>query len=1425
MNKKSLLLLVPFAVAALTGCTPNKQEKPCSDVGVTFTDSEMTIGIGGTPTKIPFTTDYTGECTGDYNFVSNNPEVATVDGKGNVLGVKEGDAVITVNGGAQTFTVHVKAGVDPSIEEITPARAIELMDAAGEGVVVEPEYIVVGVMAEKSYDSKNDEYYGKFEGSSVKISGAKYSGSETIDNGCTIKVKGYLEKYNGEYKIGYLPANVSPTGEKYTATIVSVSRPAGKDVKSVDGVKSAPTQVAVGEKVAASRVILNVTLEDDSPDTVPATKIELDTSKAAESVVGKAWYNNLGPVTFTTKVVAEAESSIKEAYLAAEALKNDGKTQTEQYTFSGVVVGKRDNKNEKGEVEVFVQDGGYAVDVFNPTNKAEIAVGNKVTVKAKLKNYNGTIETGDIESVKVDGNGSLPTETVIDSKATLEATKVSVLASMEGSIKSIPQYDKSADMKVVVAVASGDDVTLFFKKNFVESFKSVYQSLAVGDHISVNNAVVGDFKGRQVLVVNDTQIVKGQQKQVSTLTVKTQPSKTSYLEGEKFDDTGLVLHVVYSDGEEKDINSGWTISPSGSLLPSDNKVVVSFGGKTVDVGISVEARVLQGIEVKTQPTNTKYYVGEKFDPAGMVVVANYTSGDPVTITDYTFSPNGELALENNKVTISYQGKTADVNITVEARPAPAAVNVEYSFTNLVRDDTNILTGETAKAVFTGAVSLGEDIVSSVTPTKCYNGDKALRVGTSTGAGKLVLSLSNNVKQVVITAHAYVTNKGPELNTITIGSQTETVEKESKEFIYQVSSTNSITIETSKRVLFDKIGFVAEGMKEIESIEIDGTPSKTEYFEGQSFDPSGLRVKLNYTEGDPEFITEGFTFDAANPLAAGEFDIHASYKGKTSTNSVHINVAAKQLVSIAITHGMDKAKYVVGDEWDPTGIVVEGTYNSGEKKTLNATEYTLSFNPTAPELETEEVEITATNGVVTSAAFTQTGITVTPEAEPELESIDVKENPTKMTYNEGESFDPAGLVITANYTLSKPSDDKTYGVDSGIVCEVADPLTATSTTVTIKYTEDGKTVSTTLNISVTPIAEHGTTENDPLNADEAYAISDKLEHQAVTESEYYIEGTVAKINAAYSSDFGNISLDLKTTDGNTFVLYRVSCSQSDADKIVVGTVVKVKAKISRYNSTRETNAAGVFVSINNALTAIKITGSEKIQAGNKSTYTASAVPELASLGTVTWSIESGESYISLPETKTGSSIEVTGVAEGTAVLKATCGDISNIFNIEVTDQAVVDSYEVTFAKDTKTSSYTGESAQTLSNIGWILNGNASLGDYVKLSSGTANTTADRYICTQTAFANEATVFSLLTGAKDDAATVNSITLTIHDSAADAKSGSNSKGSVTADWVANGTITFNKPAGISWAGKFFRVTFNLSNTTKNKGIIVTGAKVVF
>ena len=78
---------------------------------------------------------------------------------------------------------------------------------------------------------------------------------------------------------------------------------------------------------------------------------------------------------------------------------------------------------------------------------------------------------------------------------------------------------------------------------------------------------------------------------------------------------------------------------------------------------------LISFEVYMQPSKTEYYIGESFDPSGMVLKAGYDDGTVknVLYSDCTFDTD-PLGKEDTYVEIEYNGLTVRINVSVTDVP-------------------------------------------------------------------------------------------------------------------------------------------------------------------------------------------------------------------------------------------------------------------------------------------------------------------------------------------------------------------------------------------------------------------------------------------------------------------------------------------------------------------------------------------------------------------------------------------------------------------------------------------------------------------------------------------------------------------------------------------------------------------------------------
>lgn len=127
------------------------------------------------------------------------------------------------------------------------------------------------------------------------------------------------------------------------------------------------------------------------------------------------------------------------------------------------------------------------------------------------------------------------------------------------------------------------------------------------------------------------------------------------------DDDGSSITVDPVHGKYFDDKKGGIVDEEGS------KVVVKAGDEVL-IPKGYVIPTISSIAITTAPTKVAYTEGEKLSMAGIKVTATYTDGTTASIrkAELTFSPaeGTVLAKTDGKVTITYNGKTAEQAITV-----------------------------------------------------------------------------------------------------------------------------------------------------------------------------------------------------------------------------------------------------------------------------------------------------------------------------------------------------------------------------------------------------------------------------------------------------------------------------------------------------------------------------------------------------------------------------------------------------------------------------------------------------------------------------------------------------------------------------------------------------------------------------------------
>lgn len=153
---------------------------------------------------------------------------------------------------------------------------------------------------------------------------------------------------------------------------------------------------------------------------------------------------------------------------------------------------------------------------------------------------------------------------------------------------------------------------------------------------------------------------------LSSISVKTMPSKTTYNVGDNLNTSGLVIKANYSDGSSKDITSGFTCSPTKFSSAGTQTVTVTYSGKATTFSVTVKASStpdnpsskLKSVSVEDITINYK-------SSAAITPNVDAASGVKYTVSYESSNPKVASVDSSGNVYGAKKG-TADVKVTVKA---------------------------------------------------------------------------------------------------------------------------------------------------------------------------------------------------------------------------------------------------------------------------------------------------------------------------------------------------------------------------------------------------------------------------------------------------------------------------------------------------------------------------------------------------------------------------------------------------------------------------------------------------------------------------------------------------------------------------------------------------------------------------------------
>ena len=264
-----------------------------------------------------------------------------------------------------------------------------------------------------------------------------------------------------------------------------------------------------------------------------------------------------------------------------------------------------------------------------------------------------------------------------------------------------------------------------------------------------------------------------------------------------------------------------------------------------------------------------------------------------------------------------------------------------------------------------------------------------------------------------------------------------------------------------------------------------------------------------TTGTLSSSTTSLTYDHGSNIANSTrfaFGYGCTKTTGTRVSISNIQVYAyedKTLSSISVTDNSGKTWHA-GDTVVASDLQVVASYSNGDSATItDGTGVTITSGATLSQgSNTVAVSYTDTFGTATGS------VSITAAAAISLSSITITTAPSKTTYNEGETFSSAGMVVTATY-----SDSSTDNVTASCTFSPSGALTTSDDEITVSYTYKGVTKTATQSITVNEVTEVTFTAGTDLGSTTGNNSPDSM-----TKGSFTVSGTDAAFAAVSSETY-------------------------------------------------------------------------------------------------------------------------------------------------------------------------------------------------------------------------------------------------------------------------------------------------------------------
>ena len=239
-----------------------------------------------------------------------------------------------------------------------------------------------------------------------------------------------------------------------------------------------------------------------------------------------------------------------------------------------------------------------------------------------------------------------------------------------------PTFTSATDINTITVVLSpnekeryiGEDLALYSAKLIVNGVAIPLTTDMVNGFDSSTEGlkkVTGSYKGKDF----SFDITVKRPNKVENLVIST-AGQTSFVKGDTYSRTGVVLMATLDGNQYRYIKSGFTSNLDGATLDNENQVTFNYCGSQVSQGITVKQDEPKSLSIVRSMNKVNYLEQDKLDFSGIGIQITYTSGKTSKVLAFD-----ELQANGIRLVWEQNGNFTDLDVSVPLTKDKSEANI------------------------------------------------------------------------------------------------------------------------------------------------------------------------------------------------------------------------------------------------------------------------------------------------------------------------------------------------------------------------------------------------------------------------------------------------------------------------------------------------------------------------------------------------------------------------------------------------------------------------------------------------------------------------------------------------------------------------------------------------------------------------------